>query len=113
MTDRLAQNLNLSQYQINRLKIYKHKYNVARLQKRGGVLYAPYLVRGLWHGLYCAVFGVRADLIGKDRVLLQAQRNIKFCANGYHAVKVGRYIYYADANGCEISRDEFMQNLKR
>ena len=56
------------------------------------------------------LLGARVDLIGKNTMLLRAQRGIRFCANGYHCVRAGRYTYYADAMGRVISRREFMEN---
>lgn len=110
--DCLAQNLNLSSYQANKLKTDYDKYNISRLEKRGGVLYAPYVVHGFLERVYNLFLGRRADLIGQNRILLQAQRNIKFCANGYHCVKVGRYTYYADATGRVVSRNEFIHKTQ-
>jgi hypothetical protein len=108
----LAQNLNLSAYQTNKIKADYDKYNVSRLQKRGGVLYAPYVVHGFWGQVSRILFGRQADLIGPNKTLLRAQRNIKFFANGLHCVKIGRYTYYADANGNNISFNEFKHRLK-
>ena len=110
--DCLAQNLNLSSYQTNKLKMDYDKYNISRLEKRGGILYAPYVVHGFWGHVSSVFFGRRADLIGYNRMLLRAQRNIKFCANGYHCVKVGRYTYYANAIGDVVSRSEFMRQTR-
>ena len=110
--DCLAQNLNLSSYQANKLKTDYDRYNISRLEKRGGVLYAPYVVHGFWERVSSVFFGRRADLIGQNRILLRAQRNIKFCANGYHCVKVGRYTYYADAMGRVVSRNEFIHKTQ-
>ncbi len=108
--NKIAQLLNLTMYQSNRLKCNWERYDMTGLQKRGGVLYAPYVVNGLVGRIWAMVIGKRADLIGPDRILLRAQRGIKFCANGYHCVRVGRYVYYANACGQIISRDEFMDN---
>ncbi len=108
----LVGNLNLSSYQINRIKTNYEKYDVTRLQNRGGILYAPYVTHGIWGRLFNVVAGRQADLIGRDRTLLRAQRNIKFCANGYHCVKVGRYTYYANASGNVVSKSEFLQNAQ-
>lgn len=112
-TDKLCELLGLSQYQVCKLKTHFERYNFSGLQQRGGVLYAPYAVHGFWQKLARFVFGVRADLIGENRVLLRAQRKIKFCANGYHCVRVGRYVYYANAKGQVVSRDEFLQNKSK
>lgn len=108
----LCQMLCLSQYQTNKLKAHCDRYNMSRLQKRGGVLYAPYATRGVWQYMARILFGARADLIAQDKTLLQAQRNIKFCANGYHCVRVGKYTYYADASGNNVSREEFNKCFK-
>lgn len=107
----LAQNLNLSSYQENKIKSCYDRYNISRLEKRGGVLYAPYVVHGFWGRVSRVLFGTRADLIGQNRTLLQAQRNIKIYANGLHCVKVGRYTYYADATGKTMSQYEFRQRI--
>ena len=102
--------MGLNQYQSGKLRMHHERYNFAGLQQRGGVLYAPYATRGIWQYIGKVLFGVRADLIGKNHMLLRAQRGIKFCANGYHCVRVGRYVYYADASGRVVSRREFMAN---
>ena len=106
----LAQNLNLSQYQANKLKTNYERYNISRLEKRGGLLFVPYRLSGIFGWVGRILFGVQADLIGENKTLLQAQRNIKFCANGYHCVRVGRYTYYADASGNIVSPSEFFEN---
>lgn len=108
--DKLARNLNLSPYQSSKLKSNYDRYNISRLEKRGAILFAPYQSSGIW-GFFMRMFrGVRADLIGENKMLLQAQRNIKFCANGYHCVRVGRYTYYADATGNVVSHSQFVEN---
>lgn len=109
--DKLSHNLNLTSYQANKLKLHYDMYNISRLEKRGGLLYAPYAVHGFWERVSRVLFGVRADLIGQNKILLQAQRNIKFYANGLHCVKIGRYTYYADASGKILSRYEFKQEI--
>lgn len=106
----LVHNLNLSEYQENKIKSHYDRYNISRLEKRGGLLYAPYVVHGFWGRVSRVLFGVRADLIAENKTLLQAQRNIKFCANGFHSVKVGKYTYYADARGENISKYDFNKN---
>ena len=110
--DVLIEYLQLSQYQSSKLKTDYDKYNISRLEKRGGVLYAPYVIHGFWNKLFSIFFGRRADLIGKTKIVLRAQRNIKFCANGYHCVRIGLYTYYADADGNAVSRNEFIRNTK-
>ena len=110
--DKLSHNLNLTSYQENKIKSHCDRYNMSRLEKRGGLLYAPYIVHGFWGHVSSVLFGAPADLIGQNKTLLQAQRNIKFYANGFHCVKVGRYTYYADANGKIMSQYEFNQELQ-
>lgn len=108
----LARYLNLNDYQARKLLSNYDRYDIAGIQKRGGVLYAPYATHGIKSCLYALLFGARADLIGQNKVLLQAQRNIKFCENGFHCVRVGRYTYYADATGHVISKEEFLNAVK-
>ena len=108
--DKLAMFLNLTKYQSNRLKVHCDRYNFDCLEKRGGVLCAPYKSRGVLRWITAGLFGVKADLIGQNRILLRAQRGIKFCANGYHCVRIGKYTYYANNSGDVISRDEFLRN---
>lgn len=110
--DALGQYLNLSRYQFNRLKMNSELYNFSGMQKRGGVLYAPYVSRGFWGRVGRVLFGVRADLIGHDKILLRAQRKIKFFANGYHCVRVGKYTYYANSLGQVVSREEFLRETE-
>ncbi len=108
--NQLCDLMGLNQYQSGKLKMHCERYDFARLQQRGGVLYAPYATHGIWQYVGKVLFGARADLIGKNSVLLRAQRGIKFCANGYHCVRAGRYKYYADASGNVISRREFLEH---
>lgn len=107
----LSKNLNLTKYQENKILSDYEKYNVARLEKRGGVLYAPYVVHGFWGRVSRVLFGARADLIGKNKTLLRAQRNIRFYANGFHCVKIGRYTYCADASGRVMSQQDFKREI--
>ena len=107
----LSKNLNLTQYQENKILSDYEKYNVSRLEKRGGVLYAPYVAHGFWGRVSRVLFGARADLIGKNKTLLRAQRNIRFYANGFHCVKIGRYTYYADASGQVMSQQDFKREI--
>ncbi len=109
----LSQTLGLSPYQENHLRLNQHKYNMGRLVKRGGVLYAPHAGRGFIRGIGRVLFGCPADLIGKNKTLLKNQRGIKFCADGYHCVRIGRFTYYADPNGQAVSREIFMRASQR
>lgn len=111
--DKLAHLLNLNSYQSNRLKAHCDRYDFSCLQKRGGVLYAPYKSRGIFAWIVGMMFGVRADLIGQNKMLLRAQRRIRFCANGYHCVRIGKYTYYANSNGDALTHDEFVRGVNR
>ena len=109
--DTLVKMLNLNNYQVNKLKNCLDRYDLSGLQKRGGVLFVPYVEHGVWQRLVRHLFGPRADLIGADRMLLRNQRNVRFCKNGYHSVRVGRYTYYANALGQVVSQQEFLDNM--
>ncbi len=109
--DKLSDILSLSPYQKSALAAGADKYNMSRLVKRGGVLYAPYGARGLFGTVVDFVRGPRADLIGCNKTLLHAQRGIRFYAAGYHCVRIGRFMYYADASGAAISRRVFMRGI--
>lgn len=108
--NKLCELMGLNQYQSGKLKMHCERYNFSRLEQRGGVLFAPYATHGLWQYIGKVLFGGRADLIGKNSVLLRGRRGIRFYSNGYHSVRAGRYTYYADATGRIISRQEFMDN---
>ncbi len=107
--EKLSRMLNLSPYQSQALAMGGEKYNMSRLVKRGGLLYAPYNMRGIFGAASDMLRGRRADLIGHSKTLLRAQRGIKFYADGYHCVRIGRFMYYADATGAAISRRAFMR----
>ncbi len=111
--DNITKTLRLTPYQSYVLKNNTHKYNVARIVKRGGVVYVPYLSRGFINYLIKLFCGTSADLIGQSQILVRNKRNIKFCNDGYHCVQVGQYTYYADAKGRNISRDEFLRETAR
>lgn len=112
--DLLSEFLGLSNYQTTFLKNNYNKYDISRLEKRGGVLCVPYVYKRnrFIDGIYKFLFGTKVDLIGKKKLLLRAQKKVKFFAQGYHSVKVGDFIYYADKNGKDISREEFMRAVK-
>ncbi len=110
--DKLADVLGLSEYQRDVLNAGRATYNLGRLQKRGGVLYAPHRAVGFVAAMARVLRGARADLIGRDKMLLRARRGIRFCADGYHCVRAGRFTYYADASGQAVSR-EMYENATR
>lgn len=111
--DMLTRTLRLTSYQSYVLKNNMEKYNVGRLVKRGGVVYAPYNCRGFGSFFMKLFCGRRADLIGQNKVLVRNRRKIKFCNGGYYCVHIGRYTYYADAMGHNISREEFLHKTAR
>ncbi|MDE6477715.1 MAG: hypothetical protein K2L94_00515 [Alphaproteobacteria bacterium] len=109
---KLCERLRLTPYQSYILEMNCHKYNLSRLVKRGGVLYAPYLsgAKNRWTDAAARlVRGPRADLIGPDRMLVRAQRGIRFCADGCYCARHGGVKYYADATGRRLTRDDFMR----
>lgn len=108
--DRLAQNLHLTPYQYETIKSNYDKYDMSGLIKRGGVVYIPRAPGGIFERIWRLVFGTPADLIGQNKILLRHQRRIKFVANGYHCVRVGKYMYYADPTGQAVSRNTFIRN---
>lgn len=112
--DKLVTILNLTEYQARVLRARRHQYDMTGLVKRGGVLYAPRCAGdgpGIVHYVRRILFGRRADLIGRDKILLQAVRRIKFMADGLHCVRVGQYRYWADKNGQSVSGDYVRRHL--
>lgn len=110
--DKLADMLNLSPYQKYALAAGGDKYNISRLVKRGGLLYAPYDTDGILGAVGDLLRGHRADLIGQNKILLRAQRRIRFHAAGFHSVRIGGFMYYADASGAAISRVAFLRGIQ-
>lgn len=105
--DSLSYTLGLSPYQRSVLSLNHDKYNLARLVKRGGVLYAPRAADGFWGWIGQYLFGARADLIGENQTFVSGRRGIKFCANGYHCMRDENGMRYCDATGRNMSRDAF------
>lgn len=112
--EKLAKAMGLSQYQQDVLMSNQDKYDMTGLVKRGGVLYAPHLVKtkSIFEIARRALTGDSADLIGQDKMLLRGQRKIKFYAGGFHCVSVGQFKYYADKDGHAVSRDIFLQAIE-
>ena len=111
--DKLTFLLRLTPYQAEILKNNADKYNIGRLEKRGGVVYVPHMPQGVVSYFFKILRGVPADLIGQNKMLVKNVRNVKFCNDGYHCVQVGRYKYYADAMGHNISREQFLRRTER
>ena len=107
----LSYSLRLTQYQAQVLSKNINEYNMGRVIKRGGVIYVPYMSRGFIDRIIRLFYGVRADLIGQNKILVKNKRNIKFCKNGFYCIKIGRFVYYADAMGRGISRDAFLRGI--
>lgn len=111
--EKLSEMLRLSPYQTYVLEINYYKYNLSRLVKRGGVLYAPYMVgAGLRHKMGGILRGVPADLIGADKMLVRGCRRVKFFATGCYIARENGARYYADASGRKISRDAFARAVR-
>ncbi len=110
---KIINNLDLSQYQKNVLISNQDKYDFTGLIKRGGVLYAPYLLRtkNIFEIVRYALIGKSADLIGQNKMLLQGQRKIKFYAGGFHCVSIGQFKYYADKDGRAVPRNIFLKAI--
>lgn len=112
--DLLCDTLGLSPYQRDVLKANYEKYDITRLVKRGGVLFAPHAHRGrLFAAAVRLLRGVPADLIGRQKMLLRGQRRVKFYADGFHSVNLGRFRYYADAAGQTVSYEVFDNAMKK
>lgn len=103
--NRLSGYLGLSAYQSYILGRNATRYDLSRLVKRGGILYAPYLPNqnnGLREDVERAIFGPRADLIGPDRMLIHNRRGIKIYSSGIYRGKENGKIYYADGFGNRV-----------
>lgn len=111
--DALAQNLNLTPYQRQVLENNYQHYDVTGLVMRGGALYAPRRRVGAFARAREVLSGRSADLIGRNKTLLQNVRGIKFYARGYYSVTTGDSVFYADADGRVISRDDFYRALRQ
>lgn len=112
--DLLCDTLGLSPYQRDVLKANYEKYDIARLVKRGGVLFAPHVRRGRLFAVAAQILrGTPADLIGRHKMLLRGQRRVKFYADGFHSVNLGRFRYYADADGQAVSHEIFCNAMKK
>ncbi len=109
--DNLSYSLRLTQYQSEMLNKNSNEYNMGRVIKRGGVIYVPYMSRGFIDWVIKLFYGVRADLIGQNKILVKNKRNIKFYKNGFYRIKLGRFVYYADAMGRGISRNAFLRGI--
>ena len=70
----LTELLNLTPYQAAALASGVGKYDFARLEKRDGILYAPYIERGVYPYIVKLIRGPRADIIGGDRMVESGRR---------------------------------------
>lgn len=110
--DKLAQVMNLTEFQVNVLKENQKHYKLSGLVKRGCALYAPRVMsqHKLIDFLLCIFVGQIADLIGENKMLVTGKRKIDFRTGGFYSAPVGRiYRYYADTNGNIITRNTFFQ----
>lgn len=108
----LCDQMRLSPYQSYVLQNNAKRYDLARLTRRGGVLYAPYAYddHGNVHE-FCSrmLRGPRADLIGLDRMLICGQRGVKVYASGVFSAYDHGIKYYADSEGHVISKELFLR----
>ncbi|MDO5012115.1 MAG: hypothetical protein Q4E56_01170 [Pseudomonadota bacterium] len=104
--DKLAYTLGLNEYQTRVLKQNYGKYDVCHLVLRGGVLYAPRnRVRGFIDRLLHPFAAPYADLIGRDKILMHASRNVKLVAGGYHCIRTDNGKLWSDKYGNIITSD--------
>ncbi len=104
----LCEQLRLSPYQSYVLENNAKKYNLDKLVKRGGILYAPHAYddRGnLGEYLSRLLFGPRADLVGLDKMLVSGQRRVKIYSSGIFSAYRNGLKYYADAMGNRASKN--------
>lgn len=105
----LSRHLNLSEFQSRVLRENCDRYDMSRLEKRGGVLYAPHRAKkgNLFERARRILRGAAADLIGADKMLVRGRCGVRFCAHGMHVVQIGKFKCYCDHTGCIISREDF------
>jgi hypothetical protein len=102
----LCDQLRLSPYQSYILQNNSKKYDLGRLIKRGGVLYAPYA--RIDTNIFARIlFGPRADLIGADRLLIHDRRGVKIYPTGFFSAYENGIRYFADANGNRVGKGFF------
>jgi hypothetical protein len=83
--DRLAGTLHLTPYQLYVLEQNGDKYDFNKLAKHGDILYAPYkceISRSFQDSIKKLLLGPRADLIGRDSLLVFDRRGIKLHRDG-------------------------------
>lgn len=102
----LCDQLRLSPYQSYILQNNSKRYDLSRLQKRGGVLYAPY-ARDDENLLVRLLFGPRADLIGADKLLIHNRRGVKIYPTGFFSAYERGIKYFADTNGNRVGKGLF------
>ncbi len=110
--EKLSYYLNLTEFQSDMLRRGADKYDISRLVVRGGVLYAPHRVCALFERARCCVMGRMADLIGKDRVLMQNRRGVRLYRDGYYQGRIGAYKYRGDKNGDMVAPDVFRRKIQ-
>ena len=110
--DSICGRLNLSPFQTYILHENRYKYNLARLIKRGGVLFAPYNEAGVRDKIGRILLGPRADLIGMDKMLVIGERRIKFYPMGCFSAHENGVRYYADAYGRRMHRELFVRTVR-
>jgi len=75
----ISHSLGLTAYQSYILGEYGYKYNLRRVRKIAGHVYAPYrcdAARGFRDAIKKMIYGPRADLIGPDCIVAYGERRI-------------------------------------
>ena len=112
----LCNALHLSHYQSHILERNSNIYDLARLIKLGGNLYAPYnfsqndFLAEVWLRMF---FGPRADLIGPDEMLLHDIRGIKLYPSGCFSAYIQGEKCYADRDGKRMPQRAFVRAIER
>lgn len=106
----LCTQMRLSAFQCYVIQENWYKYNLQRLIKQGGVLYAPYKCpkpRRLSDCFATLFHGPRADLIGEDKMLINDQRGIKVYTDGCFSGYKNGVKYYANTFGEQTNKNPF------
>ncbi|MCL1891967.1 MAG: hypothetical protein FWF97_01565 [Alphaproteobacteria bacterium] len=104
--EKLAEHFRLSPFQISILEGHGDEYDLEKLVKKGDVLYAPYSHDSNFMAKFLS--GPRADLVGKNRILVRNGRGIKLYGTGFFSARDQHgHRYYSDPTGQVIDRKLF------
>ena len=112
---KMIERMRLNKFQQNMLFGNPHRYDLAKVVKKGVVVYAPLAKKS--HSFIAALhnffMGERADLIGENKILVREQRGIKLYATGFYRAKSKNgHCYYYDSVGNKISHDQFRRIVR-